>query len=128
MRWSGSSARQRRAGPTVKPWGRKLEGLLTTERKLPEARPMKRCEIEDSGSESGFRKLTGKERKPFLHAAAYLADTLRDHAEHGTDWFQTGVEVFDSIPLERRSYALLAAVEPLLGDAPPGRDELYAWN
>ena len=74
-------------------------------------------------TQEGDRKLEGKERALFVHAAVELHDLL---AQPGGGAWASDAPSFNTIPIENRPYALLSVVDQLLNDEPD--PELYAWN
>jgi hypothetical protein len=75
-------------------------------------------------TEPGDRKLTGKERKLFVHAVVALCDAIRDLEDDDEKLVDVGV--FERMSREDRCYALLRVTEHLLNDEPD--PPLTAWN
>jgi hypothetical protein len=65
----------------------------------------------------GPRRLKGRERAVFVEAVLTLYDLLRDTEEH-EDAPETGVPIFDRVPIEDRRYVLLWVAEHVLGKGP----------
>ena len=76
-------------------------------------------------TESGVRKLVGKERRLFMAGTSSLFSWLDDLHEIDEDW-SSGSPAFDKIPIENRRWVLLLVAESLLGDGPD--PSLGAWN